>query len=478
MHPNYNVIIGLEVHAQLNTRSKAWCSCEVSISAPENALNCPVCTAQPGSLPVANKKVVQYAAMIGLATHCKINEISFFDRKNYFYPDLPKGYQITQFEKPLAEDGFLTIRDDNGVLKKIGIERVQIEEDTGKSLHEGGYSLINLNRCGTPLIEIVGRPDIRTPSEASQYLKKLHAILVYLGVSNGNLQEGNFRCDVNVSIHPKGSETWGTRTEVKNLNSFRNVEKAIVAEVKRQAEMISSGQKVQQQTLNYDALKDEITVLRTKSSAHDYRYFPEPDLLPVVVGPKDLEAYRNLLPELPDQKITRFQEQYTLPLYDAEILGSEKALADYFEQVVSACKAPAKKVSNWIMVELLRLLNEYGLGVEKSRVSFKELAVLLTRVEEGKISGNQAKEVFLKMFDESLKADETIKLLGMEQVSDEGPIREAVKKVLESNPVELEAYRGGKVKLFGFFVGQVMKEMQGKGNPGMINEILKSQLSS
>jgi aspartyl-tRNA(Asn)/glutamyl-tRNA(Gln) amidotransferase subunit B len=474
----YDVIIGLEVHSQLATLSKAWCTCEITTHALENTKVCEVCSGHPGTLPALNKSAVEFATKMALATNCKINQLSFFDRKNYFYPDLPKGYQITQFEVPIAENGHIDILDEAGNNKKIGIERIQIEEDTGKSTHEGESSLINLNRAGTPLIEIVGRPDIRTPLEASAYLKKLHSILIYLGVSHGNLQEGNFRCDVNVSIHPKGTSKWGTRTETKNLNSFKNVEKAIEVEIGRQAEILDRGDKVIQQTLNFDAETMKIKVLRTKSDAHDYRYFPEPDLIPVVVSEAEISKWRNELPELPEAKVARFISEYGIPVYDADVLTTDKSLANYFEVVARAHKGEAKKASNWIMVELLRLLNEFNIGVEKSPVSATELAALLNAVHEGRISGKQAKDVFIKMFDEKKGADFVINELGLVQISDTTALEDIANKIVASNPTQVEQYLSGKDRVFGFFVGLMMKETKGQANPQIANDLMKKILDS
>jgi len=474
---NYVAVIGLEVHAQLATQTKAWCHCEVTAHALENTKVCEVCSAQPGTLPVLNKKVVEFASKMAMATHCKINDLSFFDRKNYFYPDLPKGYQISQFETPLAQDGYVEITNANGELKKIRIERIQIEEDTGKSTHEGEMSLINLNRAGTPLIEIVGKPDIETAEEASSYLKQLHSILTYLGVCHGNLQEGNFRCDVNVSIHKKGTNVWGTRTETKNLNSFKHVEKAIENEIERQVEILESGEKVIQQTLGFDPETLKVKVLRTKSDAHDYRYFPEPDLIPLVITEQEKTKWMNELPELPKVKQERFVQDYSLPVYDAEVLTADKNLAHYFEQVVKNYKGEPKKASNWIMVELLRLLNEFNIDVQKSPVSDFELAELLNAVFEGKISGKQAKDVFIKMFDEKKGALEVIKELGLVQISDTSALKELAEKLVAAHPTQTEQYLSGKDRLFGFFVGLVMKETKGQANPQVANDVMLEVLN-
>lgn len=474
----YDVIIGLEVHAQLATKGKAWCACEVSTHAMENTKVCEVCSGQPGTLPSLNKKIVEFAAKMAMATNCQINSLSYFDRKNYFYPDLPKGYQITQFEKPIAENGFIFVSTDSGNEKKIGIERIQIEEDTGKSTHEGEASLVNLNRAGTPLIEIVGRPDLRSPSEASSYLKKLHSILTYLGICHGNLQEGNFRCDVNVSIHPIGGKNWGTRTETKNLNSFKAVEKAIEAEVKRQAAILERGEKVIQQTLSFDAESLKTTVLRTKSDAHDYRYFPEPDLIPLMISEAEKLKWKSELPELPEKKIARFLLQYELPSYDAEVLTNDRFLADYFENVAREYKGEAKKASNWIMVELMRLLNEFNIGVTKSPVAPKELAALLNAIHEGRISGKQAKDVFQKMFDEKKEAGAVILEMGLVQISDLDSLEKIAQKIVAANPEQVQQFLSGKDRVFGFFVGLMMKETKGQANPQIANDLMKKTLEN
>jgi aspartyl-tRNA(Asn)/glutamyl-tRNA(Gln) amidotransferase subunit B len=468
--------IGLEVHTQLNTNSKAWCSCEVNAHALENTKVCEVCSAQPGTLPVLNKKVVEYTAKLSMATNAKLNLDSNFERKNYFYPDLPKGYQITQLDTTFAESGYLTIEDDDGKMKKIGIERIQIEEDTGKSSHEGEYSLINLNRCGTPLIEIVGMPEISTATEASRYLKELHSILTYLGVSKGNLQEGNFRCDVNVSVRKAGETKLGTRTETKNLNSFRNVEKVIELEINRQTEVIKNGGAVDQVTMTFDPLKMILTPMRSKSDAHDYRYFPEPDLLPLVVSAQEVEEWKNELPELPREKRSRFVSDYDIPVYDAGVITSNIHLAHYFEEVVQNTKATPKKASNWLMGEFLRLLNEYSIEVTASPIPPKDMANLLNFVESGRISGKMAKEVFEKMFDGKQTADDVIKELGIEQISDETFLEDLAQKILQDNVDNVEKYLSGRDKVFGFFVGQMMKLSKGQANPQLANKILKEQI--
>ncbi len=473
---SYDVVIGLEVHAQMNTASKAWCCCQIDSHALENTKVCEICSAQPGTLPVFNLQVIENAVRLALATSCQVNHLSFFDRKNYFYPDLPKGYQITQYEKPIAEKGYIEITGDENTAKKIRIQRIQMEEDTGKSIHEGEYSLINLNRCGTPLLEIVGEADLSSAAEAVNYLKKLYNILVYLEINDGNLQEGNFRCDVNLSLKKKGSKEFGTRTEVKNLNSFRNVEKAIAVEIERQKAILDAGNKVEQQTLNFDPVEGKIKALRSKSDAHDYRYFPEPDLLPLVMTESHIEKIRETLPELPEAKIKRFHRDYSITEYDAQVLSANKYLASYFEDAVKSYRGEPKKVANWMMVELLRLLNEINLDIRKSPISAKETAELLNAVVDGKISGKIAKDVYQHMFDHKKSALDSIKELGVSQVSNQDEIKKMIENVLTAYPSELNRYRAGEVKLLGFFVGQVMKASGGQANPGLLNKILKELL--
>ncbi len=474
---SYEAIIGLEIHAQLSTQTKAWCFCEINTTAYENTKTCPVCTAQPGTLPFLNTKAVDYAIRAGLALNCEINLLSKFDRKNYFYPDLPKGYQITQFERPIAINGSLSILDDEGHEKKVGIQRIQMEEDTGKSMHMGDSSLINLNRSGTPLIEIVGEPDIRSAKEASGYFKKIQSILVYLDICHGNMQEGNLRCDVNLSLRKKGAKEFGTRTEVKNLNSFRSVERAIAYEWERQASLLDNGQKVQQQTLLFDVESGKTRVLRTKSDADDYRYFPEPDLMPLVITQERVVKIKEELPELPDDKIRRFVTDYSLPLYDAEVLSSSLSLANYFEECLTFFDGEPKKISNWVMVELLKLINEYNADISKSPVPAKELASLVNFVQKGEISGKIGKDVLVKMYDEKKTASEVINELGVKQISDTDSIEKIVREIVDSNPGEVEKYLNGKDRVFGFFVGQVMKQTKGQANPQIVSETLKKILS-
>lgn len=469
---NYEMVIGLEVHAQLRTETKVWCSCEVGTLGFENTAVCEVCSGQPGTLPKLNKKVVEYGVKSALALGCVVNQKSHFDRKNYFYPDLPKGYQVTQFQVPIAEHGGIEVQRDGKTIL-VGIEKIQIEEDTGKSLHEGERSLIDLNRAGTPLIEIVGKPDISSAEEAVDYLKKLRAILIYLDVCKGNMQDGNFRCDVNLSIRPKGSLELGTRTEVKNLNSFRNVEKAIAYEFKRHCEILKSGKKVSQQTLIFDPEKERTQVLREKSDADDYRYFPEPDLPPLVISDSFIKRVKEGLPELPEAKKKRFEKEYSLSAYDASLLSSEKELGDYYEKAVDGSIGLAKKIANWILGELLRFLNEAGMGIEKSPVKPGELRTLVQEIEEGRISGKIGKEIFLKMFDTGRGALELIEESGAVQISDDELILNLAKELVDKHPNEAQQVREGRDRVLGFFVGQIMKATKGQANPKMTSDIVK-----
>jgi len=474
----YELILGLEVHAQLSTTTKAWCGCEINPLAGENTTVCEVCAGHPGTLPVANQKAIEYAVLMGLAVGGEIVPLSFYDRKNYFYPDLPKGYQITQFSTPIVENGTIEVDDEfTGETKKIRIQRIQLEEDAGKSIHEGKFSYINLNRSGTPLIEIISLPDLRGPKEASQYLKKLHATLVYLNICRGNLQDGNFRCDVNVSLRKIGETRFGTRSEVKNLNSFRNVEKAIEAEAIRQLALYQAGKTVEQETMGFDAVKSETYPIRKKSDAHDYRYFPEPDLLPISITPKQIEVWKSQLPELPEQKTKRFMSEYSLNKEDSMLLTQSQEMANYFEDCVKGTQSSAKKVANWLTTELLRLLNEYSITIEKTRVTASEISALLELVHEAKISSKQAKEVSQIMFDEQRGALEVVQKLGLEQLSDSDALEEIVDAVLDECPLEVERFLNGEKKLTGFFVGQIMKKSKGQANPGKVNKILSEKLA-
>lgn len=467
----YEAVIGLEVHAQLLTESKIFCGCSTQFGAEPNTQVCPVCLGMPGVLPVLNKKAVEYTIKTGLALNCRIAPYSRFARKNYFYPDLPKGYQISQYELPLCEDGYLEIVID-GERKKIRIKRIHLEEDAGKNIHDpSGYSFVDFNRTGVPLMEIVSEPDIRSPKEAALYMKKLRAILRYLGVCDGNLEQGSLRCDANVSVREVGSTEFGVKTEIKNINSFRFVEKALEYEIKRQIKLLSMGEKIIQETRLWDSQTGTTQSMRSKEEAHDYRYFPEPDLVPVVVSEEWIEKIKKDMPELPDQKIERFIKDYGLPQYDAEILTEEKALAEWFEEAVKLGGKP-KEVSNWIMVELLRLLNEEGKDITECSLTPSQLVELLGLIEKGTINRNTAKDVFEEMYKTGKSAEALVKEKGLTQISDSSVIIEAIRQVMSTNPKEVERFKAGEEKLIGFFVGQVMKLTKGKANPKLVNELV------
>lgn len=471
----YEAVIGLEVHAQLLTESKMFCGCSTRFGSEPNTQTCPVCIGMPGVLPVMNKRALEFAIKTGLAMNCRISPCSRFARKNYFYPDLPKNYQISQYELPICEHGFIEIVVD-GESRRIGITRIHMEEDAGKSIHEGGnYSLIDLNRAGVPLMEIVSEPDIRTPREASEYMRKLRTILRYLGVCDGNMEQGSLRCDANVSVRPKGSDELGVKTEIKNINSFKFVEKALEYEIKRQIRIIEEGGRIIQETRLWDSDSGKTVSMRTKEEAHDYRYFPEPDLVPIVVEEKWIEEIRRTLPELPDAKRARFISEYGLPEYDADFLASEKAMADWFEEAVRLGGQP-KTVANWIQGDLMRLLNEDNKSIEEYPLNPEQLVGMLKLIENGTISGKIAKVVFEEMYKTGKDAEEIIKEKGLVQISDSSVIEKAVEEIISKNPSEVERYRAGEEKLFGFFVGQVMKLTKGKANPQLVNEILKKRL--
>ncbi|MEN2986201.1 MAG: Asp-tRNA(Asn)/Glu-tRNA(Gln) amidotransferase subunit GatB [Thermodesulfovibrionaceae bacterium] len=471
----YEAVIGLEVHAQLLTESKIFCSCSTRFGAEPNTQVCPVCLGMPGVLPVLNKKAVEYAIKTGLALNCKIADFSRFARKNYFYPDLPKGYQISQYELPLCEGGYLEIVI-NGKRKKIRIKRIHLEEDAGKNIHDpSGYSFVDFNRTGVPLLEIVSEPDIRTPQEATLYMKKLRTILRYLGVCDGNMEQGSLRCDANVSVRAIGSDEFGVKTEIKNINSFRFVEKALEYEIKRQIRILSEGGKVVQETRLWDPQSGTTQSMRSKEEAHDYRYFPEPDLVPVIVSEEWIEKIKREIPELPDQKIERFIREYELPEYDAEILTEERAIAEWFDEAVKLGGKP-KEVSNWIMVELLRLLNEDGKDITECNIKPKALVELIRLVENGTINRNTAKEVFEEIYKTGKDPETIVKEKGLTQISDENIIIETIKEIITKNPKEVERFRAGEEKLLGFFIGQVMKTTKGKANPKIVNELLIKML--
>jgi aspartyl-tRNA(Asn)/glutamyl-tRNA(Gln) amidotransferase subunit B len=476
---DWEVVIGLEIHAQLATKSKIFSGSPTAYGAPPNTQADLVDLAYPGVLPVLNARAVQMAVKFGLAVDATVARRSVFARKNYFYPDLPKGYQISQYELPVVARGSLNIMLDDGKVLTVGITRAHLEEDAGKSLHEGlaNASGIDLNRAGTPLLEIVSEPDMRSAKEAVAYMKKIHTLVRYLEICDGNMQEGSFRCDANVSVRPRGQEKYGTRAEIKNLNSFRFVEKAIQFEVARQVELIESGGKVVQETRLYDSDKDETRSMRSKEEANDYRYFPDPDLLPVEIDEPFIEAVRATLPELPDQKAARFARDFGLSAYDAGVLSASRELGAYFEAVVAGLNAGhAKLAANWVMGELSSALNRDSVEIEHSRVDPQQLTGLLRRIADETISGKIAKEVFEVMWSEGKPADAIIEAKGLRQITDAGAIERVIDAVIAANPKQLADYRSGKDKLFGFFVGQVQKLTGGKANPAQLNDLLKLKL--
>jgi len=475
----YEPVIGLEVHAQLLTESKIFCTCSTLFGGDPNTLTCPVCMGFPGVLPVLNRKVVEYTLRAALATHCQIAPSSQFARKNYFYPDLPKGYQISQYELPLATNGYIDI-DLDGQKRRIDIIRIHMEEDAGKLLHDlsstpGSHSYVDFNRTGVPLIEIVSAPDIRSPEEASAYLRKLRAILMYLEICDGNMEEGSFRCDANISLRPKGRQAFGVKTELKNMNSFRNVQRALDYEIRRQTALLDQGEEIIQETRLWDASQGVTSSMRGKEEAHDYRYFPDPDLVPMITDQEWVERLRASLPELPEAKKERFLRDYQIPEYDAEVLTTSKSLANYFEACLRSYPKP-KIVSNWIMSELLRELKRDEREIEECPVPAPFLSEMLKMIEDGIISGKIAKSVFEEMYRTGKRAEEIVREKGWVQVTDSEEIEKVIEQVLSANPKEVEAYRKGKDKLFGFFVGQVMKATQGKANPQLVNELLKKKL--
>ena len=471
----YELVVGLEVHCQLNTVTKAFCSCSAQFGKSANTNVCPVCLALPGALPVLNRQVVEDAVKIGLAMGCSIAPHSVLARKNYFYPDLPKGYQISQFEEPICGEGTLTIDAGEGP-REIRLIRIHIEEDAGKSIHDiGEETYIDLNRCGVPLLEIVSYPDMRTPKEASAYLQKVRQIVKYLGISDGNMEEGSLRCDANVSLRLAGATEYGTRTEIKNMNSFKNVEKAIEFEAERHREILDNGGVIIQETRLWDADKGETRSMRGKEFAHDYRYFPDPDLVPVLVDQEMIDRIRLELPEFPEARALRFAEEYAIPVYDAEVLTVERELADYFEVTVRVA-GDAKASSNWVMGEVMRTLKEKYLDIAEFSISPERLGGLIRLIGEGLISNTIAKQVFERMLSEEATAREIVEREGLAQVSDTGAIETVVQEILDANPGQLAAYRGGKTKLLGFFVGQCMSRMKGKANPQMVNDVLLKKL--
>lgn len=474
---NYEAVIGLEVHAQLLTKSKLFCPCATKFGDPPNTNICPVCAGQPGTLPVLNKTAVEMAIKTGLALNCAIQERSIFARKNYFYPDLPKGYQISQYERPLCLNGQTEIAID-GQTKKIHIQRIHLEEDAGKLLHELGspdVSHVDLNRCGTPLIEIVSGPDLSTPKEAADYMRKLRNILVYLEVCDGNMQEGSLRCDANISIRPAGSREFGTRTEIKNVNSFKFIENALHYEIKRQTEVVESGGKIIQETLTWNQAKGKTESMRSKEEAHDYRYFPDPDLLPLAVDQVWIEKVKSTLPELAEAKAKRFVRDYGIPEYDANVLTAEKPLANYFEECVRHHRAP-KKLGNWIMAELLRELKARDQEITAIQLQPKQLAKMVAMIDAGTISGAIGKTIFMEMLDSGKDPEKIVAEKGLVQISDTAALSACIDKILAKETENVKRYRSGKVNVFGFFVGAVMKETGGKANPNLVNDILRKKL--
>ena len=480
MSAAWEVVIGLEIHTQLATRSKIFSGASTAYGAEPNTQACLIDLGYPGMLPVLNEEAVRMACKFGLAVNATVAPRSVFARKNYFYPDLPKGYQISQYELPIVEHGELFISDDTGNDKRIGITRAHLEEDAGKSIHEGldRSSGIDLNRAGTPLLEIVSEPDLRSAQEAIAYMRKIHSIVRYLEISDGNMQEGSFRCDANVSVRPRGQEKFGTRTELKNLNSFRFIEKAINFEIERQIDVLEDGGEVVQETRLYDSARDETRPMRSKEEANDYRYFPDPDLLPVEIGDDYIEQVRQTLPELPDAKRQRFARDYGIKEDAAGILTMSRALADYFEAVASATEAKPQVAANWVIGDLSGALNKESIEIEDSRIPAEDLAGLINRIHDNTISGKIAKEVFEAMWGGEGSADEVIEARGLKQITDTSAIEAIVDKVIEANPGQVAEYRAGKDKLIGFFVGQVMKETGGKANPGQVIEILRSRLAN
>ncbi|MBZ4664522.1 MAG: aspartyl/glutamyl-tRNA amidotransferase subunit [Caloramator sp.] len=470
----FEAIIGLEVHAELSTKTKIYCGCTTEFGGEQNTHCCPVCMGLPGALPVLNKEVVTYAMKAGLALNCEINKETYMARKNYFYPDCPKNYQITQDETPLCKNGYIEITTEEGT-KRIGIQRIHIEEDAGKALHREDGTYVDFNRSGVPLIEIVSKPDMRSAQEAKMYLENLKAILQYTEVSDCKMEEGSLRCDANVSVRPKGSNEFGVKTEIKNMNSFKAVEKAIEYEIKRQIEAINRGEKIVQETRRWDEAKGETIVMRSKEEAHDYRYFPEPDMVYLVVDDEWINNVKSTLPELPDKKRARYISEYGLPEYDASILTSSKALAAFFEDTVKEGASP-KDASNWIMGEVLRTLNDREMSIEDIKVQPKHLSKLIKLINNGTITGTIAKKVFKDMFETGDDPEKIVKEKGMVQISDENAIRDIVNKVLDENPQSVEDFKNGKTKAMGFVVGQVMKASKGKANPQLVNKLVEEEL--
>jgi len=480
---DYEVVIGLEIHVELNTESKMFCGCSARVFGEEpNTFTCPVCLGFPGSLPVPNEKAIEFTAKIGLALNCNVAEYTKFDRKNYFYPDMPKDYQISQYDLPICYGGYVNVEMDDYV-RRVGITRVHLEEDTGKLTHVGesgriggaDYSLVDFNRAGVPLVEVVTEPDIRTPDEAKAFAQKLKNIIEHLGVSDCDMEEGSLRCDANVSLRPKGAKEFGTKSEVKNMNSFRAIQRALVYEIERHREVLEGGERIVQETRHWDAAKNVTMSLRSKEEAHDYRYFPEPDLVPMELSKNWIADLRKTLPELPDARKKRFMETYKLSAYDAEFLTSSKATGDYFEECVRVYN-DAKKISNLIMGELSMHLNAANLKIEESAVTPKHLVQLLKLIDDGQISGKMAKDVFKEMFETGKLPKIIVEEKGLVQISDEEEIEKIVDMVLEENQKVVEEFKSGKDRAFGFLVGQTMRLTKGRANPRLVNKILRKKL--
>jgi len=467
----FEPVIGLEIHVQMDTKTKLFCSCPVEFGAEPNSNVCPVCLGLPGSLPVINKRAVEFAIKAGLALNCKINTRSVFARKNYFYPDLPKGYQISQYEEPIAVNGWLEVGG-----KRVRIRRLHIEEDAGKNIHEGSKTFVDLNRAGTPLMEIVTEPDIDSPQMAREFLEKLRNIMRYTGVSRADMEKGQLRCDINISIRPKGSKELGTRVEIKNVNSFRFVQKAIESEMERQIKLLLSGEKIVQETRTFDPSTGLTHTMRTKEEAEDYRYFPEPDLLPLLIPPQWLEEIKANMPELPEERYERFMKNYALDQYSAKVLTDNKELGDFFEESLRYYGQDPKLTANWLLNDLLGNLSESGKDIESSPVSPQSLAELVKLIKENVLSSKLAKEVIKEMTATGKSPSQIVEEKGLKQVSDEGQIRSMIEEVLKENSKEVERFKAGEEKVFGFLVGQVMKKAKGKANPQLVNRILKEML--
>jgi aspartyl-tRNA(Asn)/glutamyl-tRNA(Gln) amidotransferase subunit B len=475
LREKYEAVIGLEVHAQLLTKSKMFCACANQYGAEINTNICPVCTGQPGALPTVNQRAVELGIRAAIALDCQIRSESIFARKNYFYPDLPKGYQISQYEKPYCEHGKITVRLKSGEEKTFGITRIHFEEDAGKNVHASHGTVVNLNRAGVPLIEIVSEPDMRNSHEAGQYLRALHSILRYGDICDGNMEQGNFRCDANISVRKRGETKFGTKVELKNINSFRFVEKAIDYEIDRQIDMVEKNEPIRQQTRTWNSAKNITELMREKENAHDYRYFPEPDLSPLVISGAWLEDIKKVMPEMPVQVRERFQKEYGLSDYDAGVLTASKDLALYYQEAVKVSNN-SKASANWVANELLGRLNAAGKEIDQSPVKSDQLGDLIIRIDKSEISGKIAKTVFEEMFATGRNPGDIIKEKGLVQISDTGAIEAAIDRVIAANPSQVADYKAGKVKLLAFFVGQVMKETKGQANPGMVNELVKKKL--